>query len=79
MYKYTVRSDIVRYLLKIRRSPKIDQEFHYVKSLVGADYMLNWVFRRQFIEFQFFSTERLQAVPMGGYLFPISLFDEEIV
>lgn len=80
MIKYTPNKNILRHLLKIRKGPyRADQEYNFIREQVGQDYAMRTAFWRYYAGFVLYSPELLKQIPMGGYLFPPHLFDEEIM
>ena len=87
MYLYTPKKSILRHFEPIEWGycsfPYLSSD-KYVKVLkdhcVSMDYRVRWSdFVRTYPNVQFYSKTRRREVPVNGYLFPVALFDEEIV
>lgn len=82
MYKYTVSKQIMRGLRSIRKAPYVlNKEYHYVQSHMpsGSNYTMHSTFTQYADGFEFYSPKKLREVPLHGIMFPVEMFDEEIV
>lgn len=80
MIKYTASKAICARWAKIKSGPYVpNKEWNFIREQVGGDYQLYQAFYRCFDGFVLFSPVKLREVPMGGYLFPVNLFDVEVL
>lgn len=75
MYKYTASAK----LLETLNRKKGDARFWFLFSLAGSHYEVYSAIERWWSSVVFFSPKRLTHIPVGGYLLPAKLFDEEVV
>jgi hypothetical protein len=83
MFKYTPKKQILRDMQVARVGRWWDKKYHKINEIlqqygVTPDYILHSVFERQFKKVCFHSAKRVRHVPVGGYLFPVEMFQEEI-
>ena len=86
MYRYTPRKNILRHFEVARYRPK---GYGYISSDVFSrlmkehkvrhDYWSCSIFSRCYPGVDFYSKEIRRQVPINGVLFPVSLFEEEVV
>jgi hypothetical protein len=85
MYRYTPKKTILRDMSSAR-SPGTcwwDTEYHNRQSIL-TKYNINTYFcdvqlQLNFPEVEYYSIARLEHVPVGGYQFPVVMFNEEFI
>ena len=84
MYRYTPKKQILR-LLDV---PKIERWWETAYSTrndilreykIDVSYTLNWILKIDYKGTCFYSLSSRRDIPVRGFLFPSSMFNEEIV
>ena len=86
MFKYTPKKKILRDM-QVAHTPGTawwDKEFFKRKEILkehrtDQGYMMTCVLQQDFKDVCHYSKTQLRVVPVRGYLFPVSMFDEEII
>ena len=80
MFQYTPKKKILRDLQVPKIGNWYDKEYIKRREILKSfgmpqDYSMCFVFDRSFKTTNFFSENQVQRVPVGGYLFPVEMFD----
>ncbi len=84
MYKYTPKKSILRDMDVPKVGSWWDKEFFKRKEILKAyrasqDNMMQTVLHTDYPTVCHYSKTKLSEVPVRGYLFPVSMFNEELV
>lgn len=86
MFKYTPKKSILRDM-EVPKTPGTawwDKEFYKRKEILKAHhadqgYMMQTVLQTEYHNVCHYSKTPLRQIPVRGYLFPVSMFNEEVV
>ena len=81
MYKYTPKQSVMRDMQVPKTGRYWDKEFFKRQEILKAhgasqDYTMTMMLARYFKDVSFFSETKRKEIPVYGYMFPVSMFDE---
>ena len=77
MFKYEPRHDIVKTLIKKRKSfSGWSKEFEYIGELVGTEYFRKIIFQKHYQRFCVYHKTRQRDIFIDGVAYPATLFTE---
>lgn len=82
MFEYTPKKQILRDLQVSKYNRNVDAEYAIAQQILQKFRLplnVTWILRKYFKQVKFRSFAPVQRVPVNGFLFPSSMFDEKII
>ena len=84
MYKYIPKQSIIRDMIVLKTGNYWDKDYRKRQEILQLynlqmTYLLTDILKTEYPNVCYYSKERRSTVPVSGYLFPVSMFEEIIL